>query len=71
MKSTARERSLLKLFGIDVSRLTEADIKTGAELARRISQCERVAGSCKRRPAAIADWRNFLARIGDPIRDRT
>lgn len=53
-------RDLFALVGIDRPGLTDADLLRGAELMRRISQCERVPGSCKRRPAAIAEWQAFL-----------
>jgi len=62
----ARDRDILKMYGIDgidVSRLSDADIKTGAELVRRMTQCDRVPGAGKRRPAAIAAWQAFEARL--------
>jgi hypothetical protein len=46
----ARDRDFLRMLGVDPAKLTAAEIKTAIELTRRISQCERVAGSCKRRP---------------------
>jgi hypothetical protein len=55
-----QDRELLKLLGIDPSRLSDADTKTGAELARRISACDRIPGAGKRRTPAIADWQAFL-----------
>lgn len=55
-----QQRELLQLLNIDTSLLTAAEIKTGAELMRRISQCERVPGANQRRPAAIEAWQDFL-----------
>jgi hypothetical protein len=51
-----------KALGIDVSALSDADIREGAEAVRRITQCEKVAGSNKRRPAAKEAWQAFLAK---------
>ena len=59
-------RSIFDVLGIATTGLSEADLLYGAELTRRISQCESVSGSCKRRPAAIALWQEFIhAKIAD------
>lgn len=58
-------RAIFKVLGIDTTGISEADLLHGAELARRISQCESVSGSCKRRPAAIAQWREFINQIAN------
>jgi hypothetical protein len=50
-----RNHDLLRLIGLDTRKLSAADIAEGAELARHISQCERVPGANNRRPKAIAD----------------
>jgi hypothetical protein len=57
----ARHRALLRMLGVDPDKLTASEIKTASELVRRISQCECVPGSCKRRPAATEAWQAFLA----------
>jgi hypothetical protein len=60
-----RDRALLKLvfkigsIDIDVSRLSDADVKEGAGLACRKSLCE----WSKRRAPAIIGWQAFLARL--------
>ncbi len=53
-------RATFATLGIDTARLADDTLLRGAELARRISQCERVPGSNKRRPAAIAAWETFV-----------
>jgi hypothetical protein len=60
-----RDRALLRLYfkmnglAIDVSRLSDADVKEGVGLVCRKSLCE----WSKRRAPAIIGWQAFLARL--------
>jgi hypothetical protein len=63
-KSPRRDRAVLRLIGLDPTKLSAKDVATGAELARRITQCERVPGANKRRGKAVADWRSFVQHLG-------
>jgi len=60
-KKLQQGRDVLALLGVDTSRLSDAEILTGAELVRRISACDRIPGAGKRRPPAIRAWRAFIA----------
>jgi hypothetical protein len=58
-----RQRSLLRLLGVDTRRLSRTEVAEGAEAARRISQCEYVCGANKRRPGAVKAWEEWYRRI--------
>jgi hypothetical protein len=66
-------RGQLRVVGVDPSNLSEAEIAEGAELMRRISQCDRVPGAAKRRPKAVADFQAWRARAEarSPAGDRS
>lgn len=59
----ARGPDILRLYGVDPSGLSAADIAEGVDVARRITQCESVPGANKRRPQAYADWQAFIRRV--------
>jgi hypothetical protein len=65
-KALQREADLdlLTALGIEVSRLSDVEIREGGEAARRVSACDRIPGAGKRRPAAIIAWAAFRANHG-------
>jgi hypothetical protein len=59
-----RDRDILKLIDIDTSRLSPAEIKEGAEVMRRVTQCDSVPGAGQRRGQAIEAWQAFRTTKG-------
>jgi hypothetical protein len=56
-----QNRRILHLLGLDVRKLSEAEIKEGADIARKVTACG--CGADSRRIQATDDWRTFLTRI--------
>jgi hypothetical protein len=69
-QSSLSAAELLRVIGLDTSKLSATEIAEGAELARRVTQCDRVSGAGKRRPKAMADWRAFVKRVETMSGDR-
>ena len=57
---TKRNRRILRLVGLDVRKLSTAEIKEGANIARKVTACG--CGADSRRLQAEYDWRAFLGQ---------
>ena len=58
---TKQNRRILRLVGLDVRKLSTAEIKEGANIARKVTACG--CGADSRRLQAEYDWRAFLDRV--------
>jgi hypothetical protein len=58
-----QNRRMLKLVGLDPTRMTPAQINRAVKALIGITRCECVPGANKRRPAAVEAWRKLVDEV--------